>query len=162
MEGYVKNISVVPFYIMKRTVVPGESLSADEIKNRYYNESGASTDAKFIEWLKATVFLDTTVWEINLKVSKPRKQKDDNEKVEEEKPKPSSTPHIVKTNPNAKVNELDPNKLLKMSAADCKKFLEECDDTKFLKQLLIKAEKMARKQKTCKVIRDRLGELGVS
>ena len=159
MEGYVKNISRVPFYIMKRTVVPGESLSAEEIKKRYYNESGASTDAKFIEWLKSTVFLDTSVWEMKLRVSKPRKNKDDNNDQASNKP---STPHVVKTNPNVKVDELDPNKLLKMSAVDCKKFLEKCDDTKFLKQLLSKAEKMARKQKTCKVIRDRLGELGVS
>lgn len=158
MEGYVKNISRVPFYIMKRFVSPGESLSADELKERYFGESGATTDDKLIEWLKTTVFLDTTVWEVNLSPSRQRKHSTSKQASTEVKR--SSTPHVVKTTPKVKVDDLDPAKLLKMSAPDCKKALDKCTDTKFLKQLLAKAEKMARKQKTCKVLREKLADLG--
>ena len=161
MKGYVRNVSSFPMYAFKRSVAPGENVPAKEIYDNYFDVSGASNDAEFLDWLRTTVFREANLWMVNLSAG-----------MEEEPAKPKTTSesdtdlnasrsksHIVTTNVNVKQEDVDPVKVLKMSAEKCKVAVEEIDDVKLLKQMLAKASSMARKQKVCKIISDRLEEL---
>lgn len=160
MEGYVRNIGSFPLYAFKRTVLPGEDVSAEEIYNMYFDTSGATNDKEFLSWLHSTVFRDGTMWKMALVPSGSKKVAPVSKKKEVvETPVTTSRAHTVSTNMNVMKEEIDPKKVLRMSADKCQKILESVDDVRLLKQLLAKASTMPRKQKVCKVISNRLDEL---
>ena len=165
MEGYVKNISGVPQYIMKRQVLPGETISAKALEERYWEVSGANTVHVFVRWLRKFVFEGTAAWEINLvdekgskaaihkNMSKTKEVKDVVENKEEEKPKQQVINRGVVT------PKITAAELVKVSYKKCAELAAKCSDEKVLKEALQKASTMARKEKTCQVLRDRLLEL---
>ncbi len=153
-KGYVRNKTAIPLYVLKRFVNPGSKIDMKIICDRYYDESGAQDMKQFVDWLKTTIFSDSTTWEIYVGTD------EDNFTEYSSKATPNRA-HVITNNYSSKVEELDPKQMLRMSSKKLEKALENYKDVKILKQVLAKAMTMSRKQKVCRVLRNRIEELSI-
>jgi hypothetical protein len=157
MKGYVKNISLLPQYIMKRNVNPSGVIPAADIEAAFYTRSGTKNTSSFVKWLRGGIFSETTVWEINIV--------DDVEKDDKKSEAPSKKDNksrresVVNLSDEKVIPKVTAAYLVKVSSEKCKELASKCSDTKVLQDALQKANTMPRKSKTCKVLRDRLDDL---
>ena len=156
MKGYVKNMSISPFYVMKRSVATGDIIPIEDIVRRYLEVSGAKDAKSFVAWLKKYVFEGAGVWEINI-VDDDSTQ-DVCPEPTDTKPKDNSRAATAKS--GSVIPKVDPAQLVKVSYKKCIELAAKCSEPRILKQALQRASTMARKEKTCQVLRDRLAELG--
>ena len=131
MKGYVKNISLLPYYVMKRTVNPSDIISASDIEKTYFARSGATDASSFVKWLREGVFLETSIWEVNIT--------DDVEKEAKKFPvkKPGNKPKKKKRKKGAPIKDLTNRNvvpevtaayLVKARVEICKEMAAKCKD----------------------------------
>lgn len=171
MEGYVKNISSTPQYIMKRHVLPGAVISIEDLTDRYLEQSGATKSTVFVKWLRKFVFSGVSMWEINISdtvvESTEAKPSDEENTVENNEDANIVTEQEVKVNDSKKVTvnlgsvipAIEAKDLVTVSYKKCAELAARCMDPKVIKEALQRANTMPRKAKTCNILRERLAEL---
>ncbi len=153
MKGYVKNIGKAPQYIMKRHVAPLDIIPIEDIEKRYLEVSGAKNAASFTKWLRKYVFEGTSIWDVSITDKEAPSKPDKPKPVKKKSGKITAGTGGIQT-------KVTPAQLVKVSYKKCAELAAKCSDPRVIKEALQKANTMARKEKTCQILRDRLAELG--
>lgn len=165
MKGYVKNIGMVPVYILKGTVNCNDTISFDTLLDRFGDVADTKNEKTFADWLLENKFMNKNVWEVVVDDSEVEQK---NSAAKKEIPKEESkvtnrvtiaNKEIIRKAPSAVAKKLTIDYIIDTKITEMKLKFDKIKDVKLLKKALKKAEGMSKKATLCNRLRDRITEL---
>ena len=169
MEGYVKNISKLPRYALKRHFLAGARASLEELYAQYGEKHGLKSGEEFVYWLRNVKLKDKTVWDINFEDGSTKAEKpEDNKvtitgKITATSDKKIDLPVAKDVGRAAQVKtELTYEDVAEFSVRKAREEVPKIKDLKILKHALNVANQRPNKETLCRILRKKIEEMKAS